>query len=58
LYGTNQALHADLECISCYLAKCPFTTTCMDALTPRAIWLQLGESGLASARSGVFAISG
>jgi heptosyltransferase-2 len=32
-YGTNRVVHADLECIACYLAKCPFETTCMDALT-------------------------
>jgi lipopolysaccharide heptosyltransferase III len=33
-YDTNRVLHADLECISCYLARCPLATTCMDALTP------------------------
>jgi ADP-heptose:LPS heptosyltransferase len=41
LYGTNQVVHADLDCIACYLARCPFATTCMDALTPRAIWPRL-----------------
>ena len=36
-YDTNRVLHADLECISCYLARCPLATTCMDALTPRMV---------------------
>lgn len=36
-YNTNHVLHADLDCISCYLARCPLATTCMDALTPRLV---------------------
>jgi heptosyltransferase-2 len=32
-YDTNHVLHAGLECIACYLARCPYDTTCMDALT-------------------------
>ena len=43
-YGTNRVLHADLECISCYLAKCPLTTTCMDALTPRMVLPVMSEA--------------
>ena len=37
-YGTNRVLHAGLECIACYLATCPLTTTCMDTLTARHVW--------------------
>ncbi len=47
-------MHADLEGIACYLAKCPFDTTCLDALTARNIWIGLHEasaSAAASARS-------
>jgi len=43
-YGTNRVLHAGLECIGCYLAKCPLTTTCMDALTARHVWMAVDGS--------------
>jgi heptosyltransferase-2 len=38
LYGVNQVIHADLDCIACYLSRCPLATTCMDALTPQVVW--------------------
>ena len=38
LYGTNQIVHADLDCIACYLSRCPHRTTCMDAVTADAIY--------------------
>jgi heptosyltransferase-2 len=37
LYGMNRVVHSDLECISCYHSKCPFTVTCMDYLTPKQV---------------------
>ena len=37
-YGTNAVVHADLDCIACYLAACPLTSSCMDRLTPKKIW--------------------
>jgi ADP-heptose:LPS heptosyltransferase len=43
-YGTNRILHADVECIGCYLATCRFETTCMDALTARKVWIGIGEA--------------
>jgi ADP-heptose:LPS heptosyltransferase len=43
-YGTNCVLHAGLECIACYLAKCPFGTTCMDALTAAHVWTGIDEA--------------
>jgi ADP-heptose:LPS heptosyltransferase len=43
-YGTNRVLHADLECISCYLPRCPLATTCMDALTPRMVLSAVSEA--------------
>jgi ADP-heptose:LPS heptosyltransferase len=45
LYGVNQVLHADMDCIACYLAECPFATTCMDALTARAVWAHANAAG-------------
>ena len=38
LYGTNHVVYPDLDCIACYLARCPFDTTCMDTLTPAMVW--------------------
>jgi ADP-heptose:LPS heptosyltransferase len=43
-YSTNRVLHAGLECIACYLPKCPFATTCMDALTAERVWRGIGEA--------------
>jgi heptosyltransferase-2 len=43
-YETNRVLHADLECIGCYLSKCPFATTCMDLLTPRMVLPVVSET--------------
>jgi ADP-heptose:LPS heptosyltransferase len=40
-YGTNRILHADLDCIACYLPKCPLAVTCMDALTPWLVWPEM-----------------
>ena len=44
LYGINQVMHAELECIGCYLAKCPLRTTCMDLLTPAEVWPAVEEA--------------
>jgi ADP-heptose:LPS heptosyltransferase len=50
-YGTNRVLHADLDCIACYLQTCPLATTCMDALTARQVWMAMdGSTGFASGR--------
>jgi lipopolysaccharide heptosyltransferase III len=38
VYGANQVLYSDRECIACYLPACPLSTTCMDALTASAVW--------------------
>jgi ADP-heptose:LPS heptosyltransferase len=46
LYGVNQVLHADLDCIACYLAACPHETTCMDALTASAVWMRASPRGM------------
>jgi ADP-heptose:LPS heptosyltransferase len=43
LYGINQVLHPQLDCIACYLPRCPFSTTCMDALTPEFVWARVAE---------------
>jgi heptosyltransferase-2 len=45
LYGVNQVLHADMECIACYLAACPLATTCMDTLTANAVWSRVSGGG-------------
>ena len=42
-YRTNRVLHAELDCIACYLAKCPLPTTCMDALTAQRVWMAMGD---------------
>ena len=34
-------MHAGLECIACYLPTCPLSTTCMDALTARQVWMAI-----------------
>jgi len=51
-YGTNRVLHAGLECIACYLATCPLSTTCMDALTARHVWRAMDGSTAAAAAAG------
>jgi heptosyltransferase-2 len=57
LYDTNLVLHADMDCVACYQARCPFSTTCMDALTSRAVWPWLKRQGASRlARSGVAAV--
>jgi ADP-heptose:LPS heptosyltransferase len=55
-YETNVVIHADLECIACYRARCPLPHTCMDRLTSRAVWpwvngrpaSRLGPSGVSA----------
>ena len=37
-YGVNEIAYADMDCIACYLAKCPHRITCMDVLTPDRVW--------------------
>jgi heptosyltransferase-2 len=37
LYESNVVLYAAMDCIGCYLSQCPFTSTCMDALTPARV---------------------
>jgi heptosyltransferase-1 len=58
LYGVNHIYYADLECIACYLAKCPFSTTCMDRLTPELISSRITiDAQTWSPASGIFALS-
>jgi heptosyltransferase-2 len=42
-YDTNRVLHAELDCIACYLATCPLAATCMDALTAEDVWRGIAE---------------
>lgn len=51
LYCMNQVVHADLECIACYLAECPFARTCMDSLTPGSLWPYLAHGETLQPRS-------
>ena len=44
LYDANRVLHADLECIGCYLATCTLPMTCMCALTPRMVLRAVSEA--------------
>ena len=37
-FDENVVVHAAMDCIACYRATCPLTTTCMDVLTPEAVW--------------------
>jgi ADP-heptose:LPS heptosyltransferase len=55
-YGTNRVLHAELDCIACYLAKCPHATTCMEALTARDVWTAIDDP-TAYAPGGVASLS-
>ena len=57
LFGTNQVVHADLDCIACYLSSCPFPTTCMDALTPASIWRGRPVAEELKPRRGVVAVA-
>ena len=50
-YDTNRVLHAGLECIACYLAKCPLETTCMDALTAGNVWIGFDDVAAGKAAS-------
>lgn len=47
-YGTNRILHADFECIACYLAECPLSVSCMDATEPDAVFAAISalEAGV------------
>jgi ADP-heptose:LPS heptosyltransferase len=56
LYGTNHVLHADLDCIACYLPQCPFTRTCMDELTPSAVWQHVPGKGSAPPVAGITSV--
>jgi heptosyltransferase-2 len=49
-YGTNRVLHAGLECIACYLATCPFATTCMDVLAADDVWRGIAQWEAPTAR--------
>jgi heptosyltransferase-2 len=51
-YGTNRVLDAGLDCIGCYLATCPLSTTCMDALTARQVWLAMDGATAHAPRRG------
>jgi ADP-heptose:LPS heptosyltransferase len=42
-FATNRVVHASLDCIACYLPRCPLSRTCMDALTPELIWDHVNE---------------
>jgi heptosyltransferase-2 len=37
LYESNFVLYAAMDCIGCYLSRCPFSSTCMDGLSPARI---------------------
>ena len=56
LYGTNQVLYADLPCIACYRARCPYDRTCMDALMPEAVSAHTSFVADARVHPGVVAI--
>jgi ADP-heptose:LPS heptosyltransferase len=56
LYDANVVLHADLECIACYLARCPLTTTCMDSLSSRVVWPLLSGRGATHPPYGVSSV--
>jgi heptosyltransferase-2 len=43
LFGRNTVVHAPFDCVGCYRQRCPFSTTCMDALTPAVVWDRLRE---------------
>jgi ADP-heptose:LPS heptosyltransferase len=43
VFSENCTVHADLECIACYLPKCPLNRTCMDALTPEIVLARIRE---------------
>ena len=43
VFSENCVVHANLDCIACYLPKCPFSRTCMDALTPEIILARIHE---------------
>ena len=43
VFGANCVVHADLPCIACYLPKCPFSRTCMDALSPEIVLGRIRE---------------
>lgn len=36
-YGRGQILHADLDCIACYLPRCPKPKTCMEQLPAQRV---------------------
>ena len=40
-FAENVVLHAPMDCIACYQAHCPLTTTCMDVLTPEMVWTHI-----------------
>jgi ADP-heptose:LPS heptosyltransferase len=42
-FNSNCVVHADLGCIACYQPKCPFSRTCMDALTPEMVAARIRE---------------
>jgi ADP-heptose:LPS heptosyltransferase len=43
LFAENCVVSPPLDCIACYLPKCPLSRTCMDALTPELIWDRVSE---------------
>ena len=42
-FGQNCVVHTDLGCIACYRPQCPFSWTCMDALTPEMVAARVRE---------------
>ena len=56
-YAANCILYSDLDCIGCYLHRCPFSINCMGRLTPASImpWIA-AESGRSAIVSGVHAV--
>ena len=42
-YGENCIVHPPLDCVACYLQKCPLSVTCMDLLTPELVWTRVAD---------------
>ena len=45
LYGINQVIHSERECVGCYLATCPFDVTCMDELSASTVLSMVRRAG-------------
>jgi heptosyltransferase-2 len=57
LFGRNTVVYAPLDCIACYRQRCPFSTTCMDVLTPAVVWDGLPAAATAPAAPSVMSRS-